>query len=75
MKLSTTVIYQHSLLAPKGKIFVDDKLEMRKIFDREYEVLLGGRVLRWTEMHSDLASRIDSEGWLSIMEPVLYEDS
>lgn len=73
MKLSTTQLFQHSLIAPKGKIFVDDPIEMAKIFDRDYTISMNGRLLRWTEQHFSTSSCITNDKWDLIMTNVLRD--
>lgn len=74
MKLSTTNFYQHSLFAPAGKVFIDNPAEFAKIFDHEYSILMGGRVLRWTETHMNYSSDIPADAWYSLLEEVLVDE-
>lgn len=66
-KLSTTTIYQHNLIAPKGYIFDKDAISKSDIFDsyqlESMEVKLGDRVLRWEEDHLNLSSSVGEDFW------------
>lgn len=64
MKLSQTVCYVNSLIAPTGYVFKpveDNEIEYSKIMCEKPEVKLGGKVLRWTEQNFQMAKDIPCE--------------
>lgn len=70
MKVSTTIMYKHSVLAPKGFIFDETKLDEieTKIFGESVTLSLGGNVLRYSEMHHNTMPEDNNCNWEAFMD-------
>lgn len=78
MKLSTTPIFKHTLIAPEGKVF--NRLKMGKVFlsavgEQDFTVGLGGKILTWSDMHFNHCEGVPEELWDECLGEALVDMS
>lgn len=69
MKISTTPVFKHSIIAPKGYLFDNQFMDgYRKVLgDDHIEVRQSGNVLTFTEMHINTLDDTNID-WESFMD-------
>ena len=83
VKCISSVVYQHCLMAPKGRLFDVKKLKESNVFNAESIASMSFelthtpntcRVIKWSELYINTVNDIPNEQWTEWLEPVLVDE-